>query len=167
MHWRNDWKFVQAVGAVLEHEGGYVNDPDDPGGETKWGISRRSYPELDIANLTEEQACAIYYRDWWRQYKYDLIEDATVAAKVLDLSVNMGPSAAHKCLQRALHACGRRDVTIDGIIGPQTLEAVNSANPLMLLAALRAEAAAHYRALAQADPKRQKFLNGWLNRAYA
>src|SRR5690606_7079344 len=167
MHWRNDWKFVQAVGAVLAHEGGYVNDPDDPGGETKWGISRRSYPELDIANLTREDAIAIYYRDWWRRYKYDLIEDATVAAKVLDLSVNMGPSAAHKCLQRALHACGRRDVTIDGIIGPQTLGAVNSANPLMLLAALRAEAAAYYRALAQADPKRQKFLNGWLNRAYA
>ena len=167
MHWRNDWKFVQAVGAVLKHEGGYVNDPDDPGGETKYGISKRSYPDLDIANLTEEQASEIYYRDWWRQYKYDLIEDATVAAKVLDLSVNMGPSAAHKCLQRALHACGRRDVAIDGIIGPQTLEATNAANPLMLLAALRAEAAAHYRALAQADPKRRKFLTGWLNRAYA
>lgn len=167
MDWRQDERFVRAVKIVLDHEGGYVNDPDDPGGETRWGISKRSYPDLDIANLTEEQACAIYYRDWWRRYKYDLIEDATVAAKVLDLSVNMGPSAAHKCLQRALHACGRRDVVIDGIIGPQTLAAVNAANPLMLLAALRAEAAAYYRSLVQNDPKRSKYLNGWLNRAYA
>ena len=102
MHWRNDWKFVQAVEAVLNHEGGYVNDPDDPGGETKWGISRRSYPSLDITNLTREDAIAIYYRDWWRRYKYDLIEDAAVAAKVLDLSVNMGPSQAHKILQREI-----------------------------------------------------------------
>ena len=167
MHWRNDWRFVQAVNAVLEHEGGYVNNPDDPGGETKYGISRRTYPNIDIASLTEDDASAIYYRDWWARYGYDRIQDATVAAKVLDLSVNMGPSAAHKALQRALHACGKRGVAVDGIIGPQTLEATNAANPLMLLAALRAEAAAHYRSLVRADPKREKYLNGWLNRAYA
>src|SRR5690606_28008981 len=57
-----DERFRRAVEVVLKHEGGYVNNPSDPGGETKYGISKRSYPELDIANLTQEDAIAIYYR---------------------------------------------------------------------------------------------------------
>src|SRR5690606_2973445 len=62
--------FLHAVEVVLEHEGGYVHDPHDPGGETKFGISKRQYPDLDIANLTREQAIEIYRRDWWDKYGY-------------------------------------------------------------------------------------------------
>lgn len=167
MDWRQDQRFARAVEVVLAHEGGYVHDPDDPGGETHWGISRRQYPDLDIASLTKDQAAAIYFRDWWNRYGYDRIHDTEVATKVLDLSVNMGPGAAHKCLQRALHACGQRHVTIDGVLGPQTIGAANSVPADVLLAALRAEAAAYYRQLAERDPRRQKYLVGWLNRAYA
>ena len=58
--------FDLAIPIVLENEGGYVNDPADPGGETKYGISKRSYPALDIKNLTVEQATAIYLRDFWQ-----------------------------------------------------------------------------------------------------
>src|SRR5574343_1427713 len=99
-----DERFLKAVARVLEHEGGYVNDPADAGGETKYGISKRSYPHLNIMALTREQAKKIYYRDWWRRYGYDMIADAGLAAKTFDLSVNMGAKQAHKLLQRSVNA---------------------------------------------------------------
>src|SRR5690606_11925483 len=161
-------RFEQAIEVVLEHEGGYVNDPADPGGETKYGISKRAYPHLDIAGLTREQAIEIYRRDWWDRYGYDRICSPDVAAKAFDLAVNMAPAVAHRCLQRALHACGQRHVTIDGVLGPQTIGAANAVRPrAALLAALRAEAAAYYRALVERRPELAKFERGWLNLAYA
>src|SRR5690606_39725856 len=89
-----DERFLRAVEVVLEHEGGYVNDPRDPGGETNWGISKRAYPDLDIANLTRTDAIAIYYRDWWQRYEYDRLKDDAVVTKLLDMAVNMGPATA-------------------------------------------------------------------------
>lgn len=161
-------KFRYAVEVVLNHEGGYVNDPADPGGETKYGISKRSYPYLDITSLTRKQAIEIYRSDWWERYGYNRIKSVDVAAKTFDLAVNMGPAAAHRCLQRALHACGQRHVTIDGQIGPQTISACNNVKPkAMLVAALRAEAAAYYRSLVASKPELKRFEKGWLNRAYA
>src|SRR5690606_20143010 len=123
-----DPRFLRAVEVVLAHEGGYVNDPADPGGETKWGISRRSYPELDIASLTREDAIATYYRDWWQRDGYDRLQDGAVATKLLDMAVNMGPATAHKLLQEALVFLGFA-VDVDGIIGPQTIGAANKADP--------------------------------------
>ena len=58
-------RFPAFINRILGHEGGYVNDPQDPGGETNWGISKRSYPGEDIKNLTLDQAAAIYRRDYW------------------------------------------------------------------------------------------------------
>jgi len=161
-------RFRYAVEMVMQHEGGYVNEPADPGGETKFGISKRSYPHLDIANLTREEAIAIYRRDWWERYRMGEIEDVAIASKVLDVFVNVGPIQGATIVQRALHACGRRHVIIDGIIGTQTITAINDVKPrAMLLAAIRAEAAAHYRTLVARNPRLNKYLNGWLNRAYA
>lgn len=160
-------RFRYAVEVVVRNEGGYVNDPSDPGGETKFGISKRSYPHLDIANLTREEAIAIYRRDWWDKYGYGRLASSAIAAKVFDLSVNVGPRRAHEMLQRALHAVGRRDVVVDGIIGPQTIAAVNAAPPDALLAALRAEAAAYYRQLIERNPTLKKYERGWMRRAYA
>ena len=60
--------FEKAVEFVLRMEGGYVNDPKDPGGETNFGIAKKSYPGVDIKNLTEEQAEEIYKRDYWEKY---------------------------------------------------------------------------------------------------
>lgn len=159
--------FDVAIEKVLHHEGGYVDDPADPGGETKFGISKRSYPDLDIANLTREEAIAIYRRDWWERYGYGRLREVGVAVKVFDLSVNVGPRQAHTMLQQALHAVGYRDVAIDGIIGPQTITAANAAPEAPLLAALRAEAAAYYRQLIEKNPRLARFERGWLNRAYS
>ena len=161
-------RFRYAVEMVLQHEGGYVYDPSDPGGETKFGISKRSYPHLDIANLTREDAIAIYRRDWWERYRIGEIEDVTIASKVLDLFVNVGPIQGATIVQRALHACGRRDVEIDGIMGSRTLAAINSVRPRSaLLAAIKAEAAAYYRLLVERRPELRRFEQCWITRAYS
>ena len=61
--------FNEIIEVVLEHEGGYVNDPDDAGGETKYGIAKRWYPNVDIKNLTKEEAKKIYHMDYWNPAK--------------------------------------------------------------------------------------------------
>lgn len=161
-----DERFQKAIAVVLAHEGGYVNNPADPGGETKFGISKRSYPNLDIKNLTRDQAVEIYRRNWWDRLRLGELQDTDVATKVFDLAVNMGAGTSVKLLQRALRAVGRT-VTADGVMGPQTIAAVNAAEPRALLAALRAEAAGHYRLLIAKNPKLAVFEQGWMNRAYA
>ena len=157
-------RFERLIGFVLEHEGGYVNDPTDPGGETKYGISKRSYPRLDIKNLTIEDAKGIYYQDWWLPLKCPQIHDDKVAQKYLDTCVNTGKGTGTKILQRALQMIGYR-ITVDGAIGPKTLAAVNAADPQALLVAMRQQQKAHYEQLIQKNPKLEKFRRGWMARA--
>lgn len=107
-----------AINHTLELEGGYVNDPKDSGGETKYGISKTAYPNEDIANLTLDRAKEIYHRDYWDRCKCDNIPDALSVA-VFDFAVNSGVKTAIKKLQIAL------GVKADGIIGNQTLGACN------------------------------------------
>lgn len=77
--------------------GGYTNDPDDPGGETKWGISARANPDVDIKNLTKEQAIEIYRNNYWQE-SWDKLP-FELAAACMDTSVNMGPVRAQKFLE--------------------------------------------------------------------
>jgi lysozyme family protein len=162
-------EFLTAANRVLADEGGLVRNPADPGGLTRWGISHREYPDLDISALTRDGAIAIYYRDWWQRYSFGALP-AAVGAKLFDLAVNIGPAHAIKCVQRALRACGN-PVAEDGALGPQTLRAAAAADPAALIAALRSEAAGYYRVTAalwrsvRPDADRE-FLKGWLNRAY-
>lgn len=160
--------FDRAVEVVLQHEGGLVDDPDDPGGITNHGISlrflRRVRPGArpdEIRNLTRDEAIELYRRHFWERYGYGRLPDVSIATKVFDLSVNMGPRGAHVCLQRALRAAGE-PVFEDGILGPKTLAAVHRARSDVLLAALRSEAAGYYR-----NRRRPKYIAGWLNRAYS
>ena len=165
---RDATDFDRAVAVVLQHEGGLVDDPDDPGGITNHGISLRflrrvrpgARPE-DIRNLTRDEAIELYRRHFWHRYGYASLRDQAVATKVFDLSVNMGPRGAHVCLQRALRATGER-VSEDGVLGPKTRAAVHRAAPGELLSALRSEAAGTYR-----NRRRPKYITGWLNRAYS
>lgn len=103
---------------VIGFEGGYVNNPNDPGGETKYGISKKAYPYLDIKNLTIEQAKEIYKKDYWDRCKCDFIPDALSLA-VFDFAVNSGQNRAVRYLQRAAR------ITIDGVAGNQTIGACN------------------------------------------
>lgn len=85
--------FLPAFQIVVGIEGGYVNDPQDPGGETKFGISKRAYPALDIAALTLEQAQQIYLRDYWDACGCDTMPWER-ALCVFDMAVNQGQGAA-------------------------------------------------------------------------
>jgi len=101
--------FDTAFGRLIGHEGGYVNNPRDPGGETKFGISKRSYPDVEIASLTIDQAKAIYLRDFWAP-----LGEAHPAVKfqVFDFAVNSGMQTALRKLQLAI------GVADDGHWGP-------------------------------------------------
>lgn len=102
---------------IIGHEGGEINDPRDPGGHTKWGISQRSYPDLDIGALTVQDAAAIYLRDYAVPLKLWRFENG-VAFQLFDFAVNSGPPTAIRQLQQAV------GVEDDGIIGPITLAAL-------------------------------------------
>ena len=93
--------FLKAVNRVLADEGGYVLNSSDPGGETNWGISKRSYPALNIKTLSRDDAIAIYFRDWWQAQRYAALTDM-VGAKVFDISVLTGRKEAVVVFQRAL-----------------------------------------------------------------
>jgi lysozyme family protein len=154
-------RFEAAVEKVLAHEGGYVNDPDDPGGETNFGISKRTYPNFHIRSLTRDQAKEIYYRDWWQFYGYGMIANDAIAAKVFDLAVNMGASRAHKLLQKAVNKTSPSGLAVDGKLGMLSLAAIND-HPYAehLLDALKLTAVEYYLGL-----NKSKYLAGWVRRA--
>lgn len=89
--------YEQCVNFVLSQEGGYVNDPNDPGGETNFGISKRSYPTLDIKNLTADVARGLYYKDYWLPNGCDK-RSPEMALVTFDTAVNMGPGALPQLL---------------------------------------------------------------------
>lgn len=111
--------FDQAFDRLLGNEGGLVDDPDDPGGLTNWGISQRSYPNLDIRNLTRDQAKAIYLRDFWQRAQMDQIDPA-IAFQAFDFAVNSGIETAIRKLQAAV------GVADDGHLGPVSLAAIKA-----------------------------------------
>ncbi|OZI23758.1 hypothetical protein CAL26_10025 [Bordetella genomosp. 9] len=125
--------FDIACDRLLDAEGGYVNDPNDPGGETKFGISKRSYPNVDIKNLTRDQAKSIYLRDFWNRINADKLPDG-VAFQAFDFAVNSGIETAVRKLQRAL------GVADDGHWGPisqAAADAMSESDQIMLLNAER------------------------------
>ena len=159
-------RFEKACVHLFHYEGGYVFDKNDSGGETKYGISKRSYPKLDIKHLTSKEAEQIYYDDFWLKGRFEEISDENIAIKLFDASVNMGISRAITCAQRALKSMNIV-VDEDGLIGPRTISAINSADSKQLICALKSEIAGFYRLLIAVKPVNNKFLKGWLNRAYS
>ncbi len=124
--------FEGAIERVLGLEGKYSNRPEDPGGETNWGISKRSYPDLDIKNLKREEAVAIYKRDFWNLLNADKLPDG-VAYQLLDFAVNSGIGTAIRYFQRAL------DVADDGHWGPVSQAAADKASETDMIMNLNAE----------------------------
>lgn len=105
--------FDTAIARVLGVEGGYVNNPADPGGETNWGIAKRSYPNVDIKNLTLLGAKVIYHRDFWAPVGA-LVADPALQYQLLDAAVNHGMGNATRMLQAAVGAAQ------DGHWGPDS-----------------------------------------------
>jgi lysozyme family protein len=153
--------FGPAVAKTLIREGGsrFTDNADDRGGATKYGISQRAYPNLDIANLTEDGARAIYKRDYWDKVCGDLLKSQAVAENVFDTAVNMGSTTATKLVQMIL------GIAIDGKFGPGTLDAANKTDEKAFLSEFTLAKVARYAAICNKDRSQAKFLLGWINRS--
>lgn len=166
-----DAKFDHAVAFVLEHEvpegsDGWADHPADRGGLTRWGISSRWHPDIDLEALTREGAVAVYRTRYWDRWGYGRLFNKQVAAKLLDMTVNIGPRRSHLNAQRACRACGE-PVKEDGILGPITRDRLNVLAGYELMPAMRSEHAAHYRELVVRAPDQAVFMATWMDRAYA
>lgn len=157
--------FDEAFKRLIGHEGGYSTDRRDPGNwtggrvgvgtlkGTKFGLAANTYPNLDIKNLTLAQAKAIYKKDWWDKLGADGMHSAIVF-QLWDFAINAGKSRAIKELQQAV------GVPADGIIGPQTLAAVNSHDLNDVILSLTAERLKFYTSLSTF----KTYGKGWTNR---
>ena len=168
--------FDQAIKFTLKWEvggkpdGGFTDDPRDPGKKTRWGISQRAHPDLDIKKLTKQQAIRIYETEYWRANKCDkLLSPANTAH--FDACVNIGNWSydkdggkiyhwrANRMLQRVLN------VNEDGIIGTMTLSAAYRHNPTALGVSLITERECYYARLLLSSPGKWRWaIRGWLNR---
>jgi lysozyme family protein len=147
--------FDKAFAAIVGVEGVYSNDPKDPGGETKFGITKRSYPQLDIKALTLADAKSLYLKDYWGPIHGDDIP-WPLAMFVFDAEVNQGRGAAIKLLQKSL------GVKQDGSFGPSTVKAVAKANHQELCSLFMADRALRYTGTRNFDT----FGRGWLARLF-
>jgi lysozyme family protein len=155
--------FKEAVKIILKHEGGYVNDKDDPGGETKFGISKKAFPYLNIKEITIQDAEDIYYEHYWKKAKCDKLPEK-LQLIFFDMVVNMGKSRAVKILQEAITAKGVK-TDIDGGIGPKTIG--NSIKSGLEPKRLRSYRVKYYALLVTKKPTLGKYWYGWYTRATA
>lgn len=156
--------FEKIFDFIIKNEGGYINDLDDPGGETKYGISKRSYPDLIISKLTIEDAKNIYFADYYMKCKCQFMS-YPLALCVCDTAVNMGVKKSVKILQKTLNKYYGLKLIRDGIIGNETMQAINLITPRNVnefcLRYLNNRIRCY---LIIANGKMLKYLNGWINR---
>lgn len=184
--------FLEAYSITLCHEGGYVNDPDDVGGETYNGISRRYNPSWDgwiiIDRLKGESnfpQTAYYdvrlsdfeksfYKDkYWDVHLLDRYDSQKIANEMFDTGVNMGTARAGKFLQKALNYLNKngrlyKDIVEDGNIGRNTLKALNSCmdyrGDSYIYKVLNILQGNHYLKYMTKSPTQEKYAYGWLSR---
>ena len=154
---------------ILKWEGGFANDPADLGGATYRGITlatyeaycrKKGYPRPTVErlkNMPMEQWEDILKTMYWDKWKADAIRSQSVANMLVDWLWGSGIYAI-KIPQQML------GVSVDGIVGPKTIEAVNRRNPREFFDALKAERGAYYERICVSRPANRKFLKGWLNR---
>lgn len=148
-----DWD--KAIEFVLKMEGGETaeHDPNDSGGLTKFGISQKAYPNLDIAALSRDEAKEIYRRDYWNACKCDELP-TSFAIGVFDSAVNQGVKVAARLLQISLN------VDTDGVIGDKTIAAAHKASPRQIKIFLAQRQAAYAR-LMVSNPNLLKYAVNW------
>ena len=146
-------RFEKFIPIILANEGGLSDNVNDKGGLTKYGISQKAYPNLDIRNLTKSKAEDIYKSDYYDRCMCDLIEDELLALHLFDFAVNAGVVRAIKLLQTILI------VKPDGIIGEKTIDAANSGNWANSFISARKKYYKHI-----STGRNIVFLKGWINR---
>ncbi len=185
-------RFETSLALVLRHEGGYVFDPDDPGGETYRGIARRYHPDwpgwaivdghkaeggdfparLGADEALQAQVAEFYRINFWNRLWGDRLPDQALADELLDTAVNMGVRRAVAFLQEALNLLNRNqhdylDLAEDGLLGPKTLAALHTClahDGAHLLKLCNLLQGMHYIDTARRNPVQEKFLRGWLSR---
>jgi lysozyme family protein len=153
--------FNLAVEKTIKREGGsqYHCVNGDKGGATKYGISQRSYPLIDIENLSEFDAKRIYKKDYWNQIRGDDISSQKIAESLFDFAVNAGVKTSVRLAQIAL------DVDqADGIMGKMTIDIINNEKEDDFLRDFSLAKIARYAAICNKDKSQSKFLLGWINR---
>jgi len=184
--------FEQSYAITMGHEGGYDNDPDDVGGETYKGVSRKYYPDwegwviIDNAksgsnfpnnisnNLMLEKMVKLFYRRYyWNLFCGDDVLDQQLANELFDTGVNMGVTRAVDFLQKALNILNRNeslysDIEEDGKFGNETMKALNAYLATdgigLLLKIINILQGMHYIEYARKNPKQERFMRGWMNR---
>jgi len=153
--------FIREVEKVLEHEGGYSKDPDDAGGETKFGISKRAFPDTNILDLTKADAIKIYWEFYWKKFKIEMLPEH-LQGITFDMVVNKGGRGI-KILQKAANDKNIKDklITVDGRIGRMTAEACQK----LEIDRVVAYNVLHYSKIVQKKPSQMKFWYGWFRRA--
>jgi len=136
---------------------GYVNDPDDRGGETKFGVARNANPDLNITQLTWDQAKAVYYVRYWLAGRCDALP-ARAAVLHFDSCVNHGIKRANMFLQRAV------GVNPDGVVGAVTLAKARTLPTISLCNNICDQRVQFYKQIVANNPTQGKYLNGWLRR---
>ncbi|MGC9329476.1 MAG: glycosyl hydrolase 108 family protein [Candidatus Hinthialibacter sp.] len=176
--------FQKALGFLLEHEGGYTSEPEP----TQFGVGLSSLRHAgrergkdgafgdfdgdgdidadDVKKMTQEEAAEYYRRFWWDRHSYEKIVDDDAAAKIFDLSVNIGPRAAHRLAQRAINQLFGAVLLEDGILGKKSLAWINGSPAFLVLGELRAQAWRYYQRVLAKNPQFEKYRDGWRNRAY-
>jgi len=167
--------FAAAIPFVLENEGGFQKNPKDSGNYDEAGnllgtnfgitakVARANGWTGAMEDLPLSYAVGIYQREYWTPLM-DQIQSSAVAAKILDFRVNFGQGGGTILAQRAANQFEGIDIAVDGGLGPQTIQAINSIDPDQYLQALVEEASNQYRAIAEAEPEKETFLPSWLVR---
>lgn len=161
--------FEVALAYLLQNEGSvFVSDPLDHGGPTRFGITQatlsahmgRPASVAEVQNIDPQTVSSIYRMNYWTPIRGDKIQAQGVATALLDLAALTGPSMAVKMMQAAVK------VTADGLMGPLTLAAINSAQPQSVLVAFSHGACNYFAQIVLRDPTQVKFLSGWQLRAH-
>ncbi|NOI14818.1 glycoside hydrolase family 108 protein [Vibrio hepatarius] len=149
--------FILKMEGGLRADGGYVNDPEDAGGETKFGISKRAFPNRDIKALTIDDAVRIYYTNYWKP-AYCHEWSGAVALYMLDSAVQHGVGNAIRMLQE-ISGCKP-----DGKVGPNTRAAVHGCDVEYLCARYGIRRGRFYARILKNNARQGRFIEGWYNR---